>query len=517
MPVPKWFIIAKNEYRTVTSPIRSWRPFLPFIIIGFLAVYVGYITPKIVGYFINEITAFIFSVAALAMIEIILFMFFFYFIFIPITITLRDINIEETEIFLSAPVKPSDVLLGTFMGQAIFYTIGITMITGIFTALLYHIGLDFIQMIIISAVFVLIFLSALWIGTVIAAVLRTKLGKIARGKDIGKALSFILALPMVALIYAIMGGGVLQALGDPNTSSTVRMVFNVFPSSWGAELMIGFALNPGNTGEVWFLTLTRFGGIILFFIAVLWIGTKTAERTYNLELSTFTASKAKKDGAFYKTIRKIGGGSSFGTILASTFKDFGRRFENLSKIAYMVGLVALILIFMAKPEEVFDFLFMSQIIFAMLAGIVVGEFTLRGKEALFIFRKAPNGVDQLLLGRLIHGWLIVIPIVTIVLTLVLTFIPGITLLAFIAFILVEIAFVQVFVAISLGIALLFPAFKEKESFINPMVVMMIATFLFLGLIIPFGATYGLILMFIGGWIIAVILLSMGKKRLEDME
>jgi len=176
-----------------------------------LAVYVAFVAPAVVAPLIDDFTAFIITRAAVPTVQIILFMFFFYLILIPVTDTLREVQTSQLEILVSAPIKPSDLLLGEFMGAIPFYAIAITLITGTFTAFLNPLGLDIIQNAIIIIIFVTILLSALWIGTVIAAILRTKLGKTVRGKDVGRALSVILALPMIALAYAIYGGGLLTA------------------------------------------------------------------------------------------------------------------------------------------------------------------------------------------------------------------------------------------------------------------------------------------------------------------
>jgi hypothetical protein len=342
---PKWLVVARNEYRIRVNNIRKIRPYFPYLVIGLLAVYVMFIAPAFVGFFIDDFIAFILSQVALAMMPIIIFMIFFYLIILPITYTLQGMQAGQVEIFLAAPIKPSDVLLGEFLGVTPFYAIAITVVTGFFTAALNPLGLDMLQITITVIVFVVTFLSALWIGTVIAALVRTKFAKSARGRDIGKALSLILALPMVALMYAIMGGGLLEALADPGTGGMVKAFLSVLPSSWGAELILSFASNPGNIGAVGFETFTRFGGLVVFFVAVLWLGSKAANRAYSIEPTTFTASRAKPDGFFYKSVRNLGGGGSFGTLLASVFKDYGRRLENLSRIAYILGIFIMVNVF----------------------------------------------------------------------------------------------------------------------------------------------------------------------------
>jgi len=250
VPLPKWLLIAKNEYRLRINRIRQIRSLFPFLVIGLLTVYVAFIAPFIANLFIDDLLAFFLSQLALAMVPVLLFMIFFYLTILPITYTLQGMQAGQVEIFLAAPVKPSDVLLGEFLGVMPFYAIFITIIAGFFTAALTPIGLSLLQIFIIVLIFAIIFLSALWIGTVIAAVIRTRFAKSARGKDIGKALSLVIALPMVAIMYAIMGGGFTEALTDPGTNELTRLILGFLPSSWGADVILDFAANPANIGLV---------------------------------------------------------------------------------------------------------------------------------------------------------------------------------------------------------------------------------------------------------------------------
>ena len=292
-----------------------------------------------------------------------------------------------------------------------FYAIAITVITGSFTALLTPLGLNLVQIAIIIIIFVVTLLSAFWIGIVIAAILRTKLGKSTRGKDVGRALSVVIVLPMIAVMYAILGGGLLEALVDPGTSGSVRAILGLLPSSWGAEVFVSFASNPGDIGVVGFETLTRLGGLLAFFVVVLWLGSRAANRAYSLEPTTFTSSKAKPDGVFYKAVRYVGGGRSFGTLLVSVFKDYGRRLENLSWIAYAVGIVAMVGIFFSDPSSGPEDPLVSLSILGIpfLAGFVIGTVS-RGKTAFFMYRKSPSGVGRFVKARFVQGCLVVVQI-----------------------------------------------------------------------------------------------------------
>jgi hypothetical protein len=521
VPTPKWLVVARNEYRIRTNRIRKIRPFFPYLVIGLLAVYVAFIAPRIVTLFIDDFLAFFLSQVAVAMVPVIMFMIFFYFIILPITYTLKEVQTSQLEIFLAAPIKPSDVLLGEFLGVMPFYAIVVTVIAGFFTAVLNPLGLDLVQIAIVIIIFVVTFFSALWIGTVIAAILRTRLGKTARGKDIGRALALVIALPMIAIMYAIMGGGLIQALADPGTSNMVRAILGFLPSSWGAEVIFGFVNNPGNISAVGFETLTFFGGLIVFFVAVLWLGARAANRAYSLETFTFVASVAKPDGVFYKTVRHLGGSESFGTLLVSVFKDYGRRLENLSKIFYIVGLLFLINILIVGPDPEAALL-MPLFMLPLLAAFVVSEVTLRGKEALFIFKKTPSGVGRFVKARLLHGWLVVVPI-TVAITVVSTILSNQNTFALLAITALAVLFVSAIVAFVLGLSLLNPAFSDKSgNYVTNLMITMFAipNGLFLIPLMVFDLPLLQTLCYVTiplSWLLGIVFLYLGKRKLCGIE
>ena len=526
MPTPKWLVIARNEYRIRINRIRKIKPIFPFLVIGLLAVYVAFIAPTLVSLFVDELLAFWLSQLALAMVPLLMFMIFFYIIILPITYTLQGLQAEQVEIFLAAPVKPSHVLLGEFLGTMPFYAIAITVIAGFFTAALNPLGLDIVQIGIIILIFVVTFLSALWIGTVIAALIRTKFAKTARGKDIGKALSLVLALPMIALMYAIMGGGLLDALANPGTNETVRTFLNLLPSSWGAEIIVDFASNPGNLWAVGFETLTRFGGLVFFFVAVLWLGTKMANRAYSIEPTTFTASRAKPDGWFYGIIKYIGGGGSFGTLLVSVFKDYGRRLENLSKIIYIVGLIALVNIFFGGGhEDPESAIIMGLFLFPFLAVLVVGQVTAGGKENLFVYKKSPFGVGRFVKARLLQSMLVAVPIAAMITVVSMVQIPQLALIELLAFTGFLAQLVAGNVVLALGLSLLNPQFSQnaREQMIGLMVNAQVAMFVSVGIfigsmvVLDLGIFTTMLIQTVVIWLLGITFLYVGKRKLSRME
>ncbi len=533
MPSPKWLVIAKNEYRVSTSRIRRIRPYSIYLVTGLLAVYVAFIAPSIVNLFLDDFLSLMLSQFALAMVQIVMFTIFIYFTIIPISSTLREAQAGQLEILLAAPVTSSDVLLGEFMGRLPFYAIFMSLIAGLFTALLNPLGLDSLQIAIIITMFVVIFLSALWVGNLIAALLRAKLGKTARGKDIGRGLAMIMALPIVALMYAMIGGGLLEALASPGTSGMVSTILGLLPSSWGAEVIIRFASNPGNIGAFGFETLTRFVGIMIFFVAVLWLGAKVANRAYNLEPTSFIASRVRSDGAFYKTLRHSVGGGSFGTILVSIFKDYGRRLENLSNISYIVGIVIIMNIFLGPssssiPDEQPIYLLTGQFMLPIITVMVVGDVTVRGKENLFIYRKTPFGESRYVRVKLLHGWIMVIPIAT-----VFSASLAISSVRTNLFSILTITGLMIFIAAAnvpfiIGLFCLNPALSEKSPIIwlNIIIAMFVAIGLFLASVFvlagegsdPIASLIAVQLLQTPlSWFVGIVILYLGQRRLSKIE
>ena len=486
----------------------------------------AWLAPAFVNLFIDDFIAFILSQAALAMMPILMFLLFFYLLILPITYTLQGMQAGQVEIFLAAPVKPSDVLLGEFLGIAPFYAIGIALIAGFFTAALSPLGLDALQMTITVLVFVIILLSGLWIGTLIAALVRTKFAESARTRDIGKALSLLLALPMIAVMYAMAGGGLLEALANPGTSGLVRTALSLLPSSWGADLIVSFASNPGNIGAIGLETLTRFGGLILFFIAALWLGTKAASRAYRIEPTTFSASRAKPDGFLYKTLRKIGGGKTFGTLLASVFKDHYRRLENLSRIAYIMGIFVLVNVFFVgsfnDPE---GSLIMEQFLLPFLAVFIVGQVTVYGKEGLFVYKKAPLGIGRFVKAKLIQSLLVAVPTATVITAFSLIFAPQASVLSVLTYIGLIILLIGGNVALALGLSLMNPQFSENARsqmgslMLNAYVVILasMGVFIFSMAILKWSILYTTLLQNAVVWTLGIIVLYLGKIKVNRIE
>jgi len=420
-----WVPIAIAEWRVSTSRIREIRPYLPYILTGGLALFIFVLAPMIADFYIDEFQALILSQVALVLVQFFLSFFFLFFASLPIMSTLQDIKTAQLEIILSAPVKPSNVLIGEFLGKLPFYATFAAIIGGLFTAALFPLGLDLLQVTVIILIFVITFLSALWIGTMIAVILRSFLMKTARGRDIGKGLAILIIIPVIIPIYAFMGG--FLNFSDPETARIMHDILQFFPSSWGSEVIVAFAQNPGDFLAIEFDALVQLLGLISFFIVSLLLGGVVANRVYSLEPSSFSSSKAKSDGIFYNSIKALGGGGSFGLILVSSFKNYFRKVRNITMLAYGVGLILVMNVFMMRPDDTVSAILGSFIMGPLLAVFTVGDVTLQGKENLLLYKQTPSGTFRYLCAKLFHYLLIVVPLTLIIEGLITLGVPNLTL------------------------------------------------------------------------------------------
>ena len=513
-PSPSWYVIAKNEWRLRTSGVRGARRALLPLIVVFMILYVGWIAPALVASFVPAFPAFLLSKVALATMELFLLTIFCYFLVIPFSNALRDIRLRDQEILVAAPVSPGDILLGKFLGVLPLYALGLVLIVGAFTALLAPIGLDAVQLVLTVVIILLVLFSALWIGAVAAAVVRTRLQRSARGRDVGKALGFVMALPIVLVTYALMYGLIPETGIHPAEDPTVAAFLSVFPSSWGADVVMAFAANPGDLGALTSLDVLRIAGVVLFFVAALGIGAVVANRAYGAEPSTFTVLRARPDGALYRGIRALGGPR-----LLAVFKDYARRLENISRLVYVIGLVILLRVFGGgaadSPTSAVIFIFIFG---PFIAAFAVGDVTARGKDVLFLYRRSPSGEAALVRSKLVQGLIITVPM-------------GVAFVAVIAWgtsegplfyltVLGEAALVAaVDVALVLGFALVVPTFSDSPqalvmSGMVPMIACLVAS---ITLMITLGRVLGTIVLLVALAAVAAGLMLQGIRHLKRIE
>jgi hypothetical protein len=525
-----WLPIAKTEYRVSTSRIREIRPYLPYILIGGLAIYTFFIAPYIIDSFVDELHELLLSAVAVALVNVLFFVFFVMFASMPVASTLQDIKTEHLEIYLSSPVKTSDILIGEFLGKIPFYAAIAAFVGSTFTAALFPLGLDVLQIIVIVTVFIVLFLTASWVGTMIAVLIRSILMKSARGRDIGKGLAIVVILPLVAVIYLLIGG-YYEVLKEPQTAKLVQDLFGLFPWGWSSEIIVAMAQNPGDILAVKFTTFLQFSALITFFGGSLLFGGFVANRVYNLEPTSFSASKSKSNSLFYNSIKQLGGGGSSGLLLSLSFKTYFRKAKNIAWIIYGVGLIVVMNIFLSQPDDPESAFIMSLFIGPLLAAFVASDISLQGKENLLLYKQTPTGTRKYLGIKLYQYLLTILPIVLVVETTVNLLVPNITLEILLLNVLLTLLIASAAITFTIGLFLVNPAFHDKagEFMINIQVCVFVVMISFFILLIPLDmilwdlfaivdALYPVAIIYTALlWILGVTMFSLGAKKLNNME
>jgi len=156
--------------------------------------------------------------------------------------------------------------------------------------------------------------------------------------------------------------------------------------------------------------------------------------------------------------------------------------------------------------------------------------TVRGKESLFMYRKAPSGEGRLVKAMLLKSWLMAVPIagvmtaVTAVLSPRTTFISSFTDTGFMML------FVAAYVVFVLGLFLLNPVFSAKSMKLG--LNIMISVFVSIGLFAvsmlaltrggtlpePIGGMlYIQLLQTVLSWSVGIVILYLGKRKLSRIE
>jgi hypothetical protein len=327
-------------------------------------------------------------------------------------------------------------------------------------------GIGVGQQVIVVVIFMITVFSGLWTGNVIAVVVKTKLGQTAKGRDIGKALAMAMAIPQLVLYYAMVYGDLLTVISDSDTNILLKDLLALFPSSWGGDVILLIARKPGGL-LVDSRILMGFGGVIAYFVGMLWLGEKIADRAYSLEPIAMTTTKMGKDGYFYNSMKTLCGNGSFGAIVVSVFKDYARRLENITNVSYIIMALIIMNVFITPQHkggsgEPSVPLMMSLFLLPIITVMVAGDITVQGREFLFIYKKAPNAMWQFLKAMVLKSWFVVVPIATGVVFITSPLQPGTT----IAKVLMNTGLIAIFstanVVLITGLFLVNPAYSDKS-------------------------------------------------------
>ncbi len=549
-----WKTITKNEIRKYTSRFRKNRQ-LFWIIIASVVIVVCILIPifthAIADPLIQQALAdfglpisipldpsvlVIIMPYVMPIFQLMMLMIFLMIMLYPIQYTLQELNIGHLELVLSAPVRARDVLFGEFLGQVPVIAIGIAIMSSIIMSI---VSLALEVTVFVAIFFTLIlcatFFTATWLGTILSAWLSMKFGFSEQGKD--KAKGFIMVFSVLLIIPIMLVEFIPiffpQLLADP----VFRMIFQFIPTSWIADTI--FILFFASAGISFvgafpiFNTITIPILLTLFFIGMFYIGYSRLDKIYSFESETqSTTTTVVKDNAFYRFTKNY-----FGPFFTVQLKDFFRRRENISRLAYAAAMaifIPIIMVFsMGSTGEITDLLglgywvFMAGLMYSLMLGAMLGStIMLRSKDMIWIYKKSPKGSNALATS---FFWAIafIAMIISIPITLILALVIGLNVLeGVLLFIFLNIYTVGALL-VSIGIQARNPTYKEKGGkmtlnvlltmgvLMGSMVVGIILSELFVFIGWPYD--FGFFMVPIISFLLSIPIFYAGLRHLDNLE
>ncbi|MFW9846048.1 MAG: hypothetical protein ACFFD6_04835, partial [Candidatus Thorarchaeota archaeon] len=479
----KWLIIAKTELLVATSKFHTKRKAVSLGIVAVAMIWALFIAPAIMSAFVNLFATEIQMILAIAfpgLMRSVMLLLWVMVLFYPISFALQEIKIGQWEIMLSNNVRTRDMLFGTFLGKLPSFGLFVLFLAPVLIspfAIVYEVSL--VGQALMYAILYGAVVSTLWFSNVLSTAIQAKLGESPRGNDIAKALSMVVAavvlIPMYGLIYFAGPLGEIMGLD----------VFLILPSTWGADLITWTAIyfngiELPQSSILAFETILLFGPAIdllliaAFSIIMIGIGFSASDRLFTIQAGARTeaVTTVGRENLFLRGVRRLVSGS-FGVLIVSSMKDFGRKAQNLSRIGYGVFisiLLPIILNFSGIEGQVNNPLFvhmmailMTGMILAMVGSIAFGGVGfLDSKDQLWILKGAPNGASKFIKARIASHVLFAVPVVMISATSV-TVILGLGIVEFLMMLGYVYSVLCGAILIATGITANNPAYEDTKS------------------------------------------------------
>jgi hypothetical protein len=429
-----WFHIGKAEFLIQTSKFRGKRKIVLPAAFIFTIAWAIYIVPTLMQGLIGQPSSSIVGVLTAifpGLMRSVVMLVWLMLLIYPTSSALREIKIGQWEILLSHDVRTRSIMFGTFAAKIPVYGLVTLAISPIFLSLFaIFFQISLLGQLIMYLIIFLVVIGTLWLSNFLTTAIQARLGDSPRGNDLAKALTYILPIMVVVPVYSIsfFATSVSQLLGLD--------VFLVFPFTWGADLISWTAISfsganfpqpminafQSTLGLSWPVDLLLFS---VFSLALVGLAFASAGRLFRIGAGPRIEKivTTRRDGPIIRLIRRASPGS-FGVLLTATLKDFMRKAQNMSQLAYMTIMSIIIPLFLNGAFSVRGgvdptiALYITTaflgIIVSMIGGVTFGGIGfLDSKDELWTIQTAPKGASKFVQARLVEAFLMVLIIVTI--------------------------------------------------------------------------------------------------------
>ncbi len=481
------------------------------ILLIFGLIWAAYLAPLFIGVvvdFIMPLSEFrgLLLVMFPGLMRAVMFLLFMLLFLMPLSYALQEIKIGQWEILFSNNVRTRDILIGTFLGKIPIYGLIILFLAPpLISVFFLAFEVSLLGQALIYGTLLLMVVTTMWLSNFVTAMIQSKLGDSPRGDDLAKGLAMLLAVAITCPMYGLM-------FFAPQLSSILGMnVFLLFPFTWSADVITWLAVTFNGLGlagiqiaafqDILQLNLATSGLLMVAFsIACLGIGLAGADRVFTLRMGarTETITTIRSENLLLRGMRRVAPGA-FGSLVVTAFKDFFRKVQNLSRIAYGV-ILAVIFPFLISTITFIDASGVDLAILVLMSGIgmtLIGGMTFAGtgflesKNQLWIIQSAPRGGSRYIKARLALAFLVLLPL-TLLPVLVTTVLNGLNFILFSGFFIFSYAIACGSAMFATGLTALNPNYddtRSPEHMMNLMMSIMVPEFLMMSpmLLIVIGA------------------------------
>ncbi|MCK5151136.1 MAG: hypothetical protein KAQ65_04825 [Candidatus Thorarchaeota archaeon] len=428
--VRNWLTIAKAEFRVMTAIFRRRRraTVIALFFLGILWALFG--APVIMSGFLDIFSVevqMVFAIAFPGIMRAVILILWIMVLVYPISYALQEIRIGQWEIMLSNNVSTRDMLMGMFLGKVPSYGLLVLILAPVLLSpfmIFYEVSL-FGQAVAYLVIAVFAF-ATLLLSTIISTAIQSKLGDSSRGNDIAKAMGLVVVVVFLVPLYSLMyfAEAFAQLLGLD--------VFIILPSTWGADL-ITWTIIYFNGINLPTSSIQNFESILgmgvftdtflvgIFVLLVLIIGLAIPDRLFSFEggARTETVTTVGRDNIILRGIAKALP-NSFGVLVITSLKDFGRKAQNVSKVVYAIFIATLLPVMLNlaalgdygdSEVSIIVMSFLVGMMLSMVCGITFGGIGfLESKDHLWVIKSAPRGVTRFISARVTEAFLLGIPI-----------------------------------------------------------------------------------------------------------
>jgi hypothetical protein len=315
-------------------------------------------------------------------------------------------------------------------------------------------------------------------ANLVSLAVQAKIGESKRGEDLGRALAMVIGLVVGLPLFGMMVYA--EALSEILGMS----VFLLFPFTWGADMTSWGAIlfSPKVTPELFSIfeavlgldILTDALLLSLFTITLVIIAFRAADRVFTFQLGarTETITTIVRENLIIRGIRRTFSGP-FGVLVVTSLKDFFRKAENLSRLAYgtmMAVLMPLItsMTSTSPPSDdplfrvfmpMFTMAYMLMIIVALTFG---GTGFIESRDHLWVIKSAPHGSKKFIMGRLVSFFISGIPMALIP-SVIVVMILGIEPISVLALFFYSYTLLCCTVMVSVGVMAINPNYENTRS------------------------------------------------------